>query len=265
MLTANTVAKAAVKPWRGLLISAVLVGAIACGSDPAEVEAPVSTASAPSTAAIAPTADPDVADEPDVIDEPEATDANAPVAAAPNQAPPPPLPAECSNPTNQGMMTRCAQAEYAQVDAELNQRYQAVKGTLSADKQTDLVAAGRAWIAFRDADCEFVQSQFEGGSIQPMVYWGCLTQRTQDRIDELAGVSPSQSYAVADQQLNQVYQALKAVLSSADQEQLTTAQLAWLDYRDLHCAVPASTDQCLALVTEFRTGQLQNQVDTRSR
>ncbi|NJN20818.1 MAG: DUF1311 domain-containing protein [Leptolyngbya sp. RL_3_1] len=258
-------AKAAVKTCRGLLISAGLVGAIACGSGPTELEAPISPASAPSTAATAPTADPDVAEEPDVTDDPEAAETTNPVAATPNQAPPLPLPAECSNPTNQGMMTRCAQAEYAQVDAALNQRYQAVKGSLSAPKQADLVAAGRAWIAFRDADCEFVQSQFEGGSIQPMVYWGCLTQRTQDRIDELAGVSPSQSYAVADQQLNQVYQALKAVLSSAEQEQLTTAQLAWLDYRDLHCAVTASTDQCLALVTEFRTGQLQNQVEARSR
>ncbi|MDA0865308.1 MAG: lysozyme inhibitor LprI family protein [Cyanobacteria bacterium] len=188
-----------------------------------------------------------------------------PAVAAPNGAVPvPPLPAECSNPTNQNMMTRCAQAEYAQVDAELNQRYQAVKGTLSADKQDIFVKAGQAWIEFRDADCEFVQAQFAGGSIQAMIYFGCLTQLTQDRIDEIAAIPASLSYGAADQQLNQVYQDIQAVLPAPEQEQLTTAQLAWLEYRDLHCAVTGSTDPCLALLTELRTQQLQNQLDARS-
>lgn len=161
-------------------------------------------------------------------------------------------------------MNRCAQAEYAQVDAELNQQYQAVKSSLSAEQQERLVTAGRAWITFRDANCEFVQMQFAGGSIQPMVYLGCLTQLTQDRIDELAALSPTLSYEAADQQLNQVYQEIQALLPAPEQEQLTTAQLAWLEYRDLHCAVTGSTNLCLALLTEFRTQQLQNQLDARS-
>ena len=161
-------------------------------------------------------------------------------------------------------MNRCARAEYDQVDAELNQRYQAVKNSLSVDKQDVLVTAGRAWIEFRDANCEFVQMQFEGGSIQPMVYLGCLTQLTQDRIDELAGVSASLSYEAADQQLNQVYQEIQVILPEPEQEQLTTAQLAWLEYRDLQCTVDGSSNACLALLTEFRTGQLRNQLEARS-
>ncbi len=161
-------------------------------------------------------------------------------------------------------MTRCAQAEYTQVDDALNQQYQAVKNTLSANKQDTFVAAGRAWIEFRDANCEFAKMQFEGGSIQPMIYLGCLTQLTEDRMDELAAVSPSLGYGAADRQLNQVYQEIQPVLSDLEQEQLTTAQLAWIDYRDLHCAVTGSTESCLALLTELRTQYLQNQLEARS-
>jgi uncharacterized protein YecT (DUF1311 family) len=254
-------AKVGAQAYR-LVVLAVIAGAIACGGNPSEeATSPASTATAESTPVTA-ASDNDSESTPSVETTPD------PVAAAANttpNSPPAPLPAECSNPTNQATMNRCAQAEYAQVDAELNQRYQAVRSNLSADQQDRLVTAGRAWIEFRDANCEFVQMQFEGGSIQPMVYLGCLTQLSQDRIDELAGVSPAFSYKAADQQLNQVYQEIQAVLPEPEQEQLTTAQLAWLEYRDLQCAVDGSSNACLALLTEFRTGQLQNQLEARSR
>jgi uncharacterized protein YecT (DUF1311 family) len=163
-------------------------------------------------------------------------------------------------------MNTCAQAEYAQADAALNNAYQAVKASVGPQKVDQLVTAEQAWLDYRDAYCDFVQAQYAGGSIQPMVYSGCLTQLTRDRTAELAqSKGATTSYEAADQALNSVYQDLQNYLSAEDQALLTDAQLAWLDYRDAHCAFEVGdSNACLAQVTETRTQQLQQQLDTRS-
>lgn len=182
-------------------------------------------------------------------------------------APVPPLPPECTNPPDQQSMNLCAKATYNQADVELNNASQAIKATLATQRAAELQAAEQAWIAFRDLYCEFVQSQFEGGSIQPMVYHGCLTLLTQDRTDELQQADGTPlSYDAADAELNAIYQDLQTYLTPAEQALLTDAQVAWLDYRDLHCEFEtADTNTCLASVTETRTNQLKEQVDSRSR
>lgn len=238
---------------------------------------PVSDTAPPDTtapAASVPTdAEPDTAETPEPpATEPADPSASAtptpetpPTAARPNTTPPP-LPAECNNPQTQMAMNRCAEAEYQQVDARLNQVYQSVKGSLGAAQRDRLIDAELAWIEFRDRNCEFVQAQFEGGSIQPVVYYGCMTQTTQDRTAELQQPQPpSQSYAIADQRLNEVYQNLRGTLSAPMQERLTTAQLAWLDYRDLHCAYAGGDESaCLARITETRTARLLEQFENYS-
>jgi uncharacterized protein YecT (DUF1311 family) len=163
-------------------------------------------------------------------------------------------------------MNLCAEAEYAQADATLNQVYQSVKGNLSANQVDALITAEKAWIDFRDTNCAFVQSQYAGGSIAPMVYYGCMTTTTQDRVDVLQGqVNTALSYGAADAALNETYQTLKNVLSETQQDLLTTAQLAWLDYRDTHCAyAPGEETNCLAALTAARTADLQNQLEARS-
>lgn len=199
--------------------------------------------------------------------EPAAT-ANASSEPVRSQAtnPPPPLPAECSNPQTQQAMNLCAKATYDRADAELNTTYQAVKRRVGDQKADQLETAEQAWIEFRDSYCDFVQAQYEGGSIQPMVHHGCLTLLTKDRTEVLAEPgTASVEYDAADQALNSVYQNLQDYLNSTDQGLLTDAQLAWLDYRDLHCAFEGGdTNACLAQVTEVRTRQLREQLDTRS-
>lgn len=200
---------------------------------------------------------------------PEGTTAqsNAPESTtAPEPRPVPPLPAECTNPQTQTAMNTCAQAEYDQADAKLNNAYQEVKASVGAQKADQLIAAEQAWLTFRDAYCDFVQAQYAGGSIQPTVYYGCLTQLTTDRTAELQRTKgAAASYEAADQELNTVYQNLQDYLSPAEQDQLTDAQVAWLDYRDAHCAFESGdTNACLAQVTETRVQQLRQQLDTRS-
>jgi uncharacterized protein YecT (DUF1311 family) len=47
-----------------------------------------------------------------------------------------------------------------------------------------LIAAERAWVAFRDAECEFDAADSIGGTIYPMIYSGCLERLTKARIEQ---------------------------------------------------------------------------------
>jgi uncharacterized protein YecT (DUF1311 family) len=76
-------------------------------------------------------------------------------------------------------MNACAGLAYEQADKLLNQVYRKL------DRTAELVAAQRAWITFRDAECTYQASAYEGGSMQPMVYAGCLQSLTEDRIEQL--------------------------------------------------------------------------------
>jgi uncharacterized protein YecT (DUF1311 family) len=252
---------------RGLALSC-LVGAIAACQPAAET--PEQTTETPDTPTTEqPTTQPETVTEaptPDPSPAPTEPTPSAPANVQAQPKPVPPLPPECNNPQTQMAMNQCAQAEYEQADVQLNNAYQALKGSLGPQKTDQLVAAEQAWLDFRDAYCDFVQSQFAGGSIQPTVYYGCLTQLTRDRTDELQQTKGATvSYQAADQELNAVYQQLQGLLSPAEQEMLTDAQLAWIDYRDLHCAFEGGdTDACLAQVTETRVSQLREQLDSRS-
>ena len=200
----------------------------------------------------------------------QGTTSSKPTATAQTQAPEPqplpPLPAECNNPETQTAMNICAQGEYEQADVELNNTYQAVKASLSSAKADQLITAEEAWLTYRDRYCDYVAAQYAGGSMEPLVYSGCLTRLTQDRTAVLAQTAPTpQGYGAADQELNAVYQDLQEALSPDAQEQLTDAQLAWLDYRDAHCAfATGDPNTCLAQLTTLQTQRLKDQLEQRS-
>ncbi|MFE4106389.1 lysozyme inhibitor LprI family protein [Almyronema epifaneia] len=172
---------------------------------------------------------------------------------------------DCESPQTQTEMNQCAKAWFDQEDAKLNRVYNQLKPSLKANQQAQLTEAELAWIEFRDTNCDFEAAQYEGGSLQPTIYYSCLAQVTADRTAELQDpASTNVSYATADQQLNQVYQALKSDLSESGKSALTTAQLAWLDYRDSNCAYEGNTQDCLARLTLARTNQLEEQAAMRS-
>ena len=78
-------------------------------------------------------------------------------------------------------------AAFTKADAELNAVYRKLQIRKNDDAQAGklLIAAERAWVSFRDAECEFDAADNLGGSIYPMVYSGCLERLTQARIDQL--------------------------------------------------------------------------------
>ena len=91
--------------------------------------------------------------------------------------------ADCDPNATQTELNQCYGALFDAADAELNGLYRAMTGRLGGDTATkDLLrAAQRAWIGWRDAECDFAASSVAGGSVYPMIRAGCLTEITRAR------------------------------------------------------------------------------------
>lgn len=92
----------------------------------------------------------------------------------------------------------CADQDYRAADAELNKTYRlAVAAMQATDKELgdiDAAYAGalealkkaqRAWIGYRDGQCELAGFEAGGGSMEPMLVSGCLAELTRKRTAEL--------------------------------------------------------------------------------
>ena len=96
---------------------------------------------------------------------------------------------DCATAMDQRTMNDCADKSYEKSDAELNALYKLIKQRLKNDTDTTklLVAAQRAWVSFRDAECKFSTLTVSGGSVYPMIYSGCVYRLTRNRIDDFKG------------------------------------------------------------------------------
>lgn len=177
---------------------------------------------------------------------------------------------DCEGELPQQQMNYCAAQEYWERDGELNRIYQPFKRSLSLGEQVLLTDSSLAWIEFRDAECKFRAARYEGGSLQPLLHAHCMTELTENRIAELPNTVKGfgLTYAEADQQLNRNYQALLSDLSERRQNQLIDAQLAWIGYRDRHCAFETTyegtdaiaNNPCLTRLADLRSQQLAREV-----
>ena len=86
----------------------------------------------------------------------------------------------CPDAHTQLDMNVCADAQYKKADAELNRAYQQLVRA-SGGSDAKLKAAQLAWLKFRDAECDYEASTYEGGSMMPMVYSFCLAEVTRER------------------------------------------------------------------------------------
>ncbi|QIZ69947.1 lysozyme inhibitor LprI family protein [Oxynema aestuarii] len=180
----------------------------------------------------------------------------------------------CNNPRTQRELNACEQQRWEAADLELNQIYQSLIPQLSNNRRQQLVKAQRAWIAFRDSECAFHSSVAEGGTMQPMLYYGCLANLTDIRNAELyryerGQIPPAlgENYQIADRQLNAVYQQLMDRLPSKRKNLLKTAELDWIEYRDALCEFErsgggnAGFNFCRIRLTEVRVEQLEAHLD----
>jgi len=76
----------------------------------------------------------------------------------------------------------CAKYNLLEADLTLNKNYKELMRRL-ADEQakSKLKAAQRAWISFRDLQCEFETSSWGGGRFQPTAKIMCIKRFTEDR------------------------------------------------------------------------------------
>ena len=94
---------------------------------------------------------------------------------------------DCDAGITQQELNGCALREFKAADATLNAVYRQVIARLAGETEARqfLTKAQRAWVAFRDAECEVSASGVQGGSIQPMIASTCQTGLTKARAEAL--------------------------------------------------------------------------------
>lgn len=103
---------------------------------------------------------------------------------------------DCENATTQMEMTYCAEQDFAEADEQLNAQYKLTRDAMKNwDSETEglnlgsaadaLLASQRAWLAFRDAQCAFHGYQARGGTMEPMLIYGCQAELSRQRTRQL--------------------------------------------------------------------------------
>ncbi|UFH49374.1 lysozyme inhibitor LprI family protein [Pseudomonas sp. KNUC1026] len=107
---------------------------------------------------------------------------------------------DCSGAVSTVDMQECAQKSLKAADADLNMSYQKLLKRLSgssapgednAASRRKLINAQKAWIAFRDADCDAQYQAHIGGTLRGLVLLGCKQQHTEQRTKELDNYLPN--------------------------------------------------------------------------
>lgn len=93
--------------------------------------------------------------------------------------------ADCDKNLNQTDLNICTAQEYKKEDQKLNKLYQAYSAKLGSAERKQFTAIQKSWVNYKDKDCQYAAQGYKGGSIYPMVLNECLTEKTEDRIDDL--------------------------------------------------------------------------------
>lgn len=77
----------------------------------------------------------------------------------------------------------CLNKELTEYDKDLNVLYR--KLTVSPVNKNKLKKAEMLWIKFKEADCDYMASEVNGGKEYNDIYTACLINRTKERISDL--------------------------------------------------------------------------------
>lgn len=87
--------------------------------------------------------------------------------------------------SNTPEVERCLAADLARADAELNRYYRAAVERLTRERETTtlakLRASERAWVTYRDAECDAVYDWWVKGTIRGAMALGCRIRLTKGR------------------------------------------------------------------------------------
>jgi uncharacterized protein YecT (DUF1311 family) len=102
---------------------------------------------------------------------------------------------DCANAMTQMEINACASEDYDAADKELNAQWAKTRKVMvdwdaELDEQNkgavdSLMKAQRAWIEYRDGQCDAVGYSVWGGTMYPAVVAGCLADLTRKRTEEL--------------------------------------------------------------------------------
>jgi uncharacterized protein YecT (DUF1311 family) len=80
-------------------------------------------------------------------------------------------------------MRRCASRDLESAQRDLERYLQEARRVAANRGQLDSSQA--AWVRYRDVACRAAASEYEGGTMQPLVVLGCLRDLTRDRIRQV--------------------------------------------------------------------------------
>jgi uncharacterized protein YecT (DUF1311 family) len=86
---------------------------------------------------------------------------------------------------DQQTMNQLAYEEYSNWDGLLNSIWTYLKENLDEEKMTSLTEEQQKWIREKEASMKEAGSDFEGGSMQPMIEYGTGASLTEKRVEEL--------------------------------------------------------------------------------
>ncbi|MCY0963799.1 lysozyme inhibitor LprI family protein [Parathalassolituus penaei] len=98
---------------------------------------------------------------------------------------------DCNNATTTLDMNECAAQEQQVVEARLNEVYRNVMKHLEGNEdhypevRAKLLEGQRAWIKFREADCEAQYILHQDGTMRNLVHIGCMQSHAEQRIKSL--------------------------------------------------------------------------------
>lgn len=95
---------------------------------------------------------------------------------------------KCNAAGSTAEMKKCADESYQAADRKLNQVYQSTISRLTGEEKNRLIQAQRAWIPFRDKTCSFEAAEALGGTLEGLLYTGCLERLTTERTTYLQKV-----------------------------------------------------------------------------
>ena len=93
--------------------------------------------------------------------------------------------ADCDCSVNQSDLNLITAQEYKKANQKLNKLYQTYTAKLSSAERKQFTAIQKSWVNYKDKDCQYAAQNYKDGSIYPLLINSCLTEKTEDRIDDL--------------------------------------------------------------------------------
>ena len=82
-------------------------------------------------------------------------------------------------------LNNCAIADLNKEDSLLKSLISDIKKILLADEYSKLLVTQKEWELYKEENCDWEASFWEGGSVEPMSFAQCLAQEDKQRINEI--------------------------------------------------------------------------------